>query len=189
MLFNTRHMAILASISILANALPFDTPRQIVPRQKNYSVINVDGGSSDGAEATTVIKSTKTVAVVNPGPTITHDVTTTVFSVAPAPTPTTSCSESTTSAAASITSKPVSSSTTSIPIETPKPIFVTVTVPKDDGPTEYYDNGLWHTYYRVKTFEAAVATVVPSPSSSVISSSAVAPALMTSMPSYNQTSV
>jgi hypothetical protein len=181
-------MAIIASISILANALPFDTPRQIVPRQKNYSVINVDGGSSDGAEATTVVKSTKTVAVVNPGPTVTQDVTTTVLSVAPAPMLSTSCSESTTSAAASITSKAVISSSSSKPIETPKPIFVTVTVPKDDGPTEYYDNGLWHTYYRIKTFEAAVATDVPSASGSVISSSIVAPALMTSMPSYNQTS-
>lgn len=188
MLFNTRHMAILASISFLASALPFDTPRQVVPRQKHYSVINVDGGSSDSAQATTVVKSTKTVEVVNPGPTVTQDITTTVLSVVPAPTSSTSCSDSTTSAP-SITWTSVSSSSTSRPIETPKPIFVTVTVPNDDGPTEYYDNGLWHTSYRVKTFEAAVATLLPSASSSIGPSSTVAPVLETSTSSYNQTSI
>jgi hypothetical protein len=162
MLFTTRHMAILASISMLANALPFDTPRQLVQRQKKYSVINVDGGATEPAQ-TTVVEPTKTIEVVNPGPTITHEVTTTVEHAAPAPTTASSSSQSSSSTPI-ITSTPTSSATSSSiskPIETPKPIFVTVTIPKDDGPTEYYDDGLWHTRYPVKTFEAAVAAMTP----------------------------
>jgi hypothetical protein len=173
MLFGIQHMAIVASLALLSNALPFDTPRQLAPRQKNYSVINVDGGSTEKAEATTVIKPTKTVEVVNPGPTITQQVTTTVVTI-----------ESTSSTTPSVTSTPASSK--SAPVETPKPkpIFVTVTVPKNDGPTEYYDNGLWHTYYPVKSFEAAAAaTSVPSASSTVN-----VPALETSAPSSSSTS-
>jgi hypothetical protein len=173
MLFNTRYVAILASISIITNALPFDTKLgQLVPRQKNYSVINVDGGSPQAGQATTVVKPTKTVQVVNPGPTVTQEVTTTVANAAPAPTPTSSSSKSTSSTSCLTTSTSSSQSTPAVskpasssiskPVETPKPIYVTVTVPKDDGPTEYYDNGLWHTNYRIKTFEAAVATLIPS---------------------------
>lgn len=156
MLFNTRTLAILAGISILSNALPFDTPRQLAPRQKKYSVINVDGGSTQAAQATTVIEATKTVEVVNPGPTVTEKVTT-VVTPPTRPTPTTSSTSSSTSILVS----------TSIIVETPKPtsIFVTVTVPQDGGPTQYYDDGMWHTYYRIKSFEAAVATFVPSASS------------------------
>ncbi|KAH3938832.1 hypothetical protein HBI56_178040 [Parastagonospora nodorum] len=192
MLFNIQHFAVFASISIFANALPFDTPRQIAPRQKNYSVINVDGGSSsDAAQATTVVKSTKTVEVINPGPTVTQETTTTVLSVAPAPTRKSSTTDCTTSAPSSTstsstkTSSSVVTSSSSKPVETPKPIFVTITVSKDDGPTEYYDNGLWHTLYRIKTFEAAVATLA---SSASMSSTIVAPILETPAPSYNVTS-
>jgi len=190
MLFNSQHFAVLASMSIFANALPFDTPRQIVPRQKKYSVINVDGGSwSDAAQATTVVKSTKTVEVINPGPTVTQETTTTVLSVAPGPTPESSTWDRTSSAPSStITSSSAVTSSSSKPVETAKPIFVTITVSKDDGPTEYYDNGLWHTSYRVKTFEAAVATLASSTSMSIIWSSTVAPILETSAPSYNVTS-
>lgn len=143
-------------MSILSDALPFDTPRQLAPRQKKYSVINVDGGSTQAAQATTVVEATKTVQVVNPGPTITEQVTTIVTPSKSAP-PTTSTTPSSTSTLVR----------TSIVVETPRPtpVFVTVTVPQDDGPTQYYDDGMWHTYYRIKSFEAAVATFVPSPSS------------------------
>jgi hypothetical protein len=63
------------------------------------------------------------------------------------------------------TSEPMSPPVISVPAvtsqvpakETPKPIFVTVTVSTDDGPTSFYDDGMWHTYYRIKTFEAAAA--------------------------------
>jgi hypothetical protein len=172
--FNTQYIAIVVSLSTLSNALPFDTPRHLVPRQKNYSVINVDGGSSEGAQATSVIRSTTTVEVVSPGPTITQAVTTTV--VAPEKT------SSTTPSVTSTPAKSTASSSKSIPVQTPKPIFVTVTVPKDDGPTENYDDGLWHTYYRIKTFSAAAATL----SSSSWSSISV-PALETSTPSSYET--
>jgi hypothetical protein len=185
MLFTYNHIAIIASISILANALPLDT-KPLAPRQKNYSVINVDGGSSEAAQATTVNKPTTTVQVVNPGPTVTQEVTTTVVSAVPAPTPTSSSSKSTSSASISITSTsiPVSTSTpapssTSKPIETPKPIFITVTVAKDDASTEYYDDGLWHTNYRIKSFEAAAATAALSASSSTIASSTARSVLAT----------
>lgn len=150
MLFNTRTLAILAGISILSNALPFDTPRQLAPRQKKYSVINVDGGSTQAAQATTVVEATKTVEVVNPGPTVTEKVTT-VVTPPTRPVPTTSSMSSSASLLVS----------TSTIVETPKPtsIFITVTVPQDDGPTQYYDDGMWHTYYRIKSFEPAVATL------------------------------
>ncbi|KAH7088322.1 hypothetical protein FB567DRAFT_336021 [Paraphoma chrysanthemicola] len=162
MIFNAQYFAIMASISILANALPFDTkPRQLVPRQKNYSVINVDGGSSNTAQATTVVKATKTVEVVNPGPTVTQEVTTTVVDTVSTPSATSSSSKSSSSSSSSSVPTPTisssASSSTSTPIQTPKPIFVTVTVPKNDGPTEYYDNGLWHTNYPVKNFGTAIA--------------------------------
>jgi hypothetical protein len=162
MLFNARHMAILASISILANALPFDPPGQLVQRQKKYSVINVDGGATQPAQAT-VVEPTKTIEVVNPGPTVTQEVTTTVENAAPAPTTASSSSQSSSSTPiiTSTPTLPATSSSSSKPIETPKPIFVTVTIPKDDGPTQYYDDGLWHTRYPVKTFEAAVAAITP----------------------------
>lgn len=154
MLFNTHMLAILAGLSILSNALPFDTPRQLAPRQKKYSVINVDGGATQAAQATTVVEATKTVEVVNPGPTVTEKVTTIV-------TPSTTAAP-TTSSTSSSTSKLIS---TSIIVETPKPtsVFVTVIVPQDGGPTQYYDDGMWHTYYRIKSFEPA--TSVPATSS------------------------
>ncbi|KAF2028045.1 hypothetical protein EK21DRAFT_37508, partial [Setomelanomma holmii] len=167
MIFSTQHFAILASISILANALPFDAkPRQIVRRQKNYSVINVDGGNTQAAQATTVVKPTTTIEVVNAGPTVTQEVTTTVVDAIPVPTATSSSSKSI-SSSSSVSTPTISSSassSSSAPVQTPKPIFITVTVPKDDGPTEYYDNGLWHTNYPVKTFEPAVPTPASSAS-------------------------
>ncbi|KAF1921112.1 hypothetical protein BDU57DRAFT_509731 [Ampelomyces quisqualis] len=173
MLFGIQHMAVVASLALLSNALPFDTPRQLAPRQKNYSVINVDGGSTEKGDATIVIKPTKTVEVVNPGPTITQEVTTTIVTI-----------QSTSSTRPSATSTPASSK--SIPVETPKPkpILVTVTVPKDDGKTEYYDDGLWHTYYRVKSFETTVATPGSSASSTVSGA-----AFVTSAPLSNPTSM
>jgi len=165
MLFNTQHFAILASISVFTSAFPLGA---IAPRQKNYSVINVDGGNQP-AQATTVIEATKTIEIISPGPEATSN-------AAPTPTPASSspCSSSSSS------STPTTSSSASIskPVETPKPVFVTVTVPKDDGPTEYYDDGMWHTRYRIKSFGPAVVT--PVASSSTIPSSTVSSALATS---------
>jgi hypothetical protein len=146
MMFN-KHIVALASIAAtLINALPLDTnqPRDVVPRAKSYSVINVDGGATSKASA----EATKTVQVTNPAATVTAEVTATVVEPAPAPT-----SPSTTSSTSS-SSKRTSTSTRPSATATPKPVFVTVTVTTDDGPTEYYDNGMWHTSYRIKTIEA-----------------------------------
>ncbi|KAL5120645.1 hypothetical protein ACEQ8H_001393 [Pleosporales sp. CAS-2024a] len=159
MLFTSHDLIILASISVLARALPLDAPRRVEARQKNYSVVNVDGGSSDSAPTTT---------------TVTQDVTTTVLSDGPTPTPT---SWSGSSSWTSTTSAPCSTMTPASAVETPTPIYITVTASQSDGPTEYYDNGLWHTSYPIKTFAAAVASAVPSPS----------PGLESWTPSYNQT--
>lgn len=186
MLFNTRIWAVMAIVSTIASGLPLDH-RDFVPRQKSYEVINVDGGSSTKASSpeTTIVKATQTVEVVNPGPTITQEVTATIIQPAPASTSssskcTSSASRSSTSSTPSVTSSP--SSTVSTPTETPKPVFVTVTVPVSDGPTEYYDDGMWHTKYPVKTFAAAVAT-----SLYTASSSTELPVLETPLVSYNET--
>ncbi|OAL49436.1 hypothetical protein IQ07DRAFT_588009 [Pyrenochaeta sp. DS3sAY3a] len=196
--FNTRFFALVTVFSTLASGLPLDTPRPryIVPRAKSYAVINVDGGLSTEAPppAVTVAPGTKTVQVVNPGPTVTQEVTTVIIQPAPAPAATSSSSQSTSSPSASSASSTSTSTITSIstPIPTPEPIRVTVTVPQAAETTEYYDDGMWHTKYRVKSFEAVVATTSflasPSISTSVFSSSVVLPVLETPGLSYNQTS-
>ncbi|KAF1837362.1 hypothetical protein BDW02DRAFT_566217 [Decorospora gaudefroyi] len=211
MLLDAQLLALAALFSNLVTGRPLDSaPRDIIPRDKSYVVVNVGGDSSTQAPSTTtsVIKTTKTVHVINPGETVTQEVTATVIRPHPVPAPTTSSSSSSSTTCTSSTAKssssasltPVSStstssswmststststhtpsssplpststaasttssltsSSTSTSIETPKPIFITVTVSNDDGPTQYYDDGMWHTYYRVKTFEAVAAT--PSP--------------------------
>ena len=163
-MFN-KHIVALASIAAtLINALPLDTnqPRDVVPRAKSYSVINVDGGATSKASA----EATKTVQVTNPAATVTAEVTATVVEPAPAPT-----SPSTTSSTSS-SSKRTSTSTRPSATATPKPVFVTVTVTTDDGPTEYYDNGMWHTSYRIKTIEAIATPSQPSTPGVVAAASA-----------------
>ena len=157
MVLNIRIVTLASIAATLINALPLDQnqPRDVVPRAKSYSVINVDGGAT--SEAPT--EATKTVQVTDPATTITAEITATV--VEPAPVPTSPSTTSSTSSSSS--SKRTSTSTTA----TPKPVFVTVTVTTDDGPTSYYDNGMWHTSYRVKTFEA-IATPSQASTPSVI---------------------
>lgn len=156
MVFNIRIVALASIAATLINALPLDTnqPRDIVPRAKSYSVINVDGGATSKASA----EATKTVQVTGPAATVTAEVTATV--VEPAPVPTSPSTTSSTSSSSS--SKRTSTSTKPSTTTTAKPVFVTVTVTTDDGPTEYYDNGMWHTSYRVKTFEAIATPSQPS---------------------------
>ncbi|KAH9871912.1 hypothetical protein J1614_006170 [Plenodomus biglobosus] len=172
MMFNNHVFAAATLFSTLAIALPLDN-RDVFPRNKSYDVVNVGGGSP--APATTVIRATKTVEVVNPGPTV--EVTVPVPSPA-APACTSSTSESTTDSA-SVSAAPSSTSTTSM--ETPKPVYVTVTVPAEDGP--YYDDGMWHTRYLVKTFDA-VALATPL---ALASSWPTPPVLATPGLSYNTT--
>ncbi|KAF2852318.1 hypothetical protein T440DRAFT_467012 [Plenodomus tracheiphilus IPT5] len=176
MLFNNHIFTAATLFSTLASALPLDN-RDIIPRNKSYDVVNVGGGSQ--IPATTVIEAT-TVEVVNPGPTV--EVTTTVGNPS-VPTSTSSTSIRTTRASSSASISAAPSSTSAISTETPKPIYVTVTVPADDGP--YYDDGMWHTKYRVKTFDAA-AMATPS---ALASSSAVLPVLETPGLSYNATTI
>ena len=152
MFFATRTILLATLTSTLVNALPFDAqqPREVVPRAKSYAVINVDGGATTEAP----VKATKTVEVTNAGPIITAKVTTTIVEPAPVPASPSTTSSTLPSSSSTSTRTTKTASTTTV---TPKPVFVTVTVTTDDGPTEYYDNGMWHTSYRIKTFEA-VAT-------------------------------
>ncbi|CAO2647798.1 Nn.00g087200.m01.CDS01 [Neocucurbitaria sp. VM-36] len=210
MLINTQILTIATLFSTLVTSRPLDVakPRNLIPRSRSYAIINVDGGSSTEApaQATTIVKETKTVEVVNPGPTVTQEVTSVVVQPVPAPAVTSSSSKSTsrsTSSLSSSTSTSLSSSTStsvstptissssavsiSTSIETPKPIIVTVTAPENSGPSDFYDNGMWHTLYRIKTFEAVVATSTVPTSSLVTSSSTILPVLETPVLSYNQT--
>ncbi|KAF1842433.1 uncharacterized protein K460DRAFT_370398 [Cucurbitaria berberidis CBS 394.84] len=174
MLFNTQILPLAALFSTLASARPLDAqnPRDLAARSRSYTIINVDGGSSTGApaQATTVLKETQTVQVANPGPTVTQQITSVVYQpAAPAPASTNSSSISTSSASTSslvASSTVLASTSASTPIETASP--------------SYYDNGMWHTYYQVKTPEAAVtASTVSTFSTSTISNSTVSTSLYT----------
>ncbi|KAL6711125.1 hypothetical protein ACN47E_005656 [Coniothyrium glycines] len=160
MLLNVQTLVLAACLPLLAIGRPFDN----VPRAKSYEVVNVDGGQSTPAPPPeTSVEAITTVEVQNPGPTITQEVTTTL--VQPVPNPTCTSTSSISSAFQS-SSTPTSSSSTSISIPTsismPKPIFVTVTVPEAPKSTEYYDDGMWHTRYPVKSFAPAVVIVTAS---------------------------
>ncbi|KAF3002037.1 hypothetical protein E8E13_008813 [Curvularia kusanoi] len=170
MLFNTRVIALASIASTLTNALPLDAnqPRNVVVRAKSYSVINVDGGATTGVPA----EATTTVQVTNPAATVTAEITATVPQPAPVPASPSFTSSASPSASSSSSSKRTSTSTkptqtTMSTTATPKPVFVTVTVTTDGGPTEYYDNGMWHTSYRIKSFEAVATPSLSSTPSAV----------------------
>ncbi|KAF3048881.1 hypothetical protein E8E11_005117 [Didymella keratinophila] len=181
MIFNTQLLALATVASTLVGALPLNN---LAPRAKSYSVVNVGGGASTEApaEATTVVdQTTRTVEVTNAGPTVTAKVTTTVLEPVSVPAETSaSTSRSSPSPTPSSSSSPSSSSTsikatTTLPSTTvtPTPVFVTITVTDDAGPTEYYDNGMWHTSYRIKTFEAVAAPTLLSTLSDMASSTSL----------------
>ncbi|ORY10423.1 hypothetical protein BCR34DRAFT_566914 [Clohesyomyces aquaticus] len=53
------------------------------------------------------------------------------------------------------------------PSQSAEPSIATVVVTATEaGPTEYYDNGLWHTRYPVKTFSESVAVIAATSSTS-----------------------
>ncbi|PSN66775.1 hypothetical protein BS50DRAFT_573580 [Corynespora cassiicola Philippines] len=159
MLFKTLTVFVLALT--LSDGLPLEgalKPRAIAPRAKSYSIVNVDGGSSTPpppkATTTTVVEKetktkvkTETLKVTDTPPTVTDTVTTAVTPT-PAPGPTSKCSTDDEQSAPSPSGKPV---------ETPAPSVVTIIITETTGPTEFYDNGMWHTNYPVKTFESVVA--------------------------------
>ncbi|KAF2797418.1 hypothetical protein K505DRAFT_322613 [Melanomma pulvis-pyrius CBS 109.77] len=186
MLFNTSYLALILCISTFSNGLPLEgalKPHGLSPRAKSYSIVNVDGGStSTPSEATTIVEEktkTKTVKVTDVAPTVTNTVTTTVVDPTPTPSPILASSSSvllgpTTSISHTLVSAPESTpqpppSSSKKPTEFPKPSVVTIIVTAPAEPTEYYDNGLWHTSYVVKTFETAAVTATLS----TISSSAI----------------
>ncbi|KAF2444929.1 hypothetical protein P171DRAFT_431712 [Karstenula rhodostoma CBS 690.94] len=165
-------------LSTLASGLPLEGAlnRHLAPRSKTYAVVNVDGGSSTAAQQGTITiidDQTKTVQVTNAASTITTtDVLT--ATVAPAPTPTSSTDSINSISSSESSSGPESSSTSSsapststqistIPTATPTSptatqseqnpgtSLVTVTITEGPAPTEWYDNGLWHTRYPIKT--------------------------------------
>jgi hypothetical protein len=135
--------SLILAISSLAAALPLEgaaNPRELHARTKTYVIVNVDGGSTSAPpKPTTVVENTtKTVKVTDAPTTITDKVTATA-------TPTS------TSTPKSSPSKPAQQT------PAPPPSVVTIVVTESAAPTEYYDNGLWHTSYPVKTFATAVA--------------------------------
>jgi hypothetical protein len=136
-------ISLIFAISSLAAALPLEgavNPRELHTRTKTYAIVNVDGGSTSAPpKPTTVVENTtKTVKVTDVPATTTDKVTTTA-------TPT-------------CTSTPKSSpSTPAQQTPAPTPSVVTIIVTESAAPTEYYDDGLWHTRYPVKTFATAVA--------------------------------
>ena len=151
--------------STLIQALPFVEQKRQAPA---YSVVPVDGGSSAELPSTviqTLPASTQTVVstsvITDPesestilitsttiaSPSIqTIETTITTEAVQPVPTvPGFTYSETETSVS-SLTATATDSYTTS---ETQ---YSTVTVSPSPTPTSYYDDGLWHTFYPVKTF-------------------------------------
>ncbi|KAF2019752.1 hypothetical protein BU24DRAFT_126481 [Aaosphaeria arxii CBS 175.79] len=161
-MWNKSHIYfIFSSLALLSNALPFENApnnRLVVPPARSYSIVNVDGGSTTPTqpEPTTVVE---TVQVTSAAPTTTTTVTTTTIQPAPILSPVSTSTISTSSTPTTITSQSTTlASSTTTPTTTPAPHVITVTVTDTAGPTEYYDNGLWHTYYPVKTF-ATVAVV------------------------------
>ncbi|KAE8826636.1 hypothetical protein PTNB73_08142 [Pyrenophora teres f. teres] len=187
MLLNAQALILAALFSALATGRPLDS-HDVLPRDKTYAVVNVGGDSPTQAPptatSTVATTTTTTVEVVSPEKTVTQETTTTVVKPEPAPAPTTSSctppssstpasTSSSSSSSSSSTPSPstpspmctplISNSTTTMPNETPKPIFVTVTVAEPAGTTDYYDDGMWHTRYAIKSFGHDAAVATPSP--------------------------
>lgn len=126
---------------------------------KSYSVVNVDGGSPSTSEAAQSV-TTKTVAeptTISPTETVVHTQDTTIVVTEtqhPAPSITQTVVYTTTIIASPTTAHNTS---VSVSVVTLPPSVVTVTATQTDT-TSYYDNGMWHTSYAIKTFP----TVSPS---------------------------
>lgn len=148
-------------ISSCINALPLEShPKNeaLVARARSYSIVNVDGGSTaPPPPQTTIVEketktTTKTTTVTDSHPTTTNIVTaSTNPTAAPVPSPTSTPCTSETTTAVTVTER--LSQTTPISV----PSVVTIIVTETAEPTRFYDNGLWHTRYAVKTFEAVAA--------------------------------
>ncbi|KAK1919415.1 hypothetical protein P3342_013154 [Pyrenophora teres f. teres] len=168
MLLNAQALILAALFSALATGRPLDS-HDVLPRDKTYAVVNVGGDSPTQAPPTATstvatTTTTTTVEVVSPEKTVTQETTTTLINA---------CINIIIIIIIIINSKPIdtvtnvytliSNSTTTMPNETPKPIFVTVTVAEPAGTTDYYDDGMWHTRYAIKSFGHDAAVATPSP--------------------------
>ena len=166
--FSPHYLSSALLISSCINALPLESYQKhevLIPRAKSYSIVNVDGGSTAPPPQTPIVEkqtktTTKTTTVTDTVPTATAIITATVNPTpAPVPSPTTTKCTSETTTAVTVTEIVSTSSLLSVPG------VVTIIVTETAEPTRFYDNGLWHTRYPVKTFEAlAVPTTTPSPS-------------------------
>jgi hypothetical protein len=170
-MLDAKYLVMALSLSTLSTGLPLQArqkPRDLARRVQQYSIVNVDGGSSTIVDVQT---QTETVKITTAAPTVTNTVVATVEPT-PAPTP------PATSRISSPTPSPTRTPSSTL---APHPSIITVIVTETPsvGPTEYYDNGIWHTSYVVKTRWDAVVT--PSPS-------APFPSLDPSIASYNRTS-
>lgn len=155
-------------LALSAEALPWPNP--VV----SYSVVNVDGGASTPAQPTTIYQTITESAASQSTAGTTIQVT---VVETPSEAPSTSTSEATATltqaytvsveATSLVTVHPSATAstltTTDLSLETVTVVSVSTDVPAPTS-TSYYDNGLWHTYYPVKTdwdTRAAVPTTTP----------------------------
>ncbi|KAK7534162.1 uncharacterized protein J3D65DRAFT_475920 [Phyllosticta citribraziliensis] len=124
---------------------PLDENKNIDSRspKKSYSVVNVDGDATETPEPTTVVLTSTAVITASAIPTTQVIVSTEE--------PQTQTLVYTVTVDVSNTPAPTTNAGAA-PSETqPSVIVVTTTVSPTDT-TSYYDNGMWHTYYPVKTW-------------------------------------
>ncbi|KAK7524488.1 hypothetical protein IWZ03DRAFT_411255 [Phyllosticta citriasiana] len=135
-----------SNLNLRSPPLDQDQTKNIDSRspKKSYSVVNVDGDATETPEPSTVVLTSTAVITASAVPPTTQVVVSTeeaqtqtlvytvTVDVTNTPTPVTN-----TGAAPSVTQ--------------PSVIVVTKTVSPTDT-TSYYDNGMWHTYYPVKTW-------------------------------------
>lgn len=162
-------------ISSCINALPLESHpknKALVARARSYSIVNVDGGSTAPPPQTTIVEketktTTKTTTVTDSHPATTNIVTASANPTpAPVPSPTSTPCTSETTTVVTVTER--LSQTTHISV----PSVVTIIITETAEPTRFYDNGLWHTRYAVKTFEAvAVPTTTLSTSAKRLTAS------------------
>ncbi|KAF2263795.1 hypothetical protein CC78DRAFT_533789 [Lojkania enalia] len=175
MIIKLDYFAIILSALSLSSGLPLDNVQHqradVAHRAKSYQIVNVDGGSTAPSEPTTVvakITATETIKVTDVPLAATDTTTTTVVEHTPIPplAPTLSSLNSRVTSTLSSTnsaSSPCLSSTpgsTLLPSWSPSQqppniggtsiLTVVITAPVASS-TEYYDNGMWHTNYPVKT--------------------------------------
>ena len=138
---------VLLLLPIITTSLPCEgalKARNHSPRAVSYAIVNVDGGSSTSSpEPTTVTEdTTRTVQITDAGPTITNTVITTVGQISSSMLTSSSISPSSLSSSKSASNtKP-----------TPATSVVTVVITQSPKPTQYYDDGFWHTSYAIKSF-------------------------------------